>query len=94
MPLGLLRFIQCIIFGVRAFEPLTKLQLSLSQSLLTQELLGYEEVVSVKQREQPRNNLHNGWAALINSCIMHNNVRYWVGRLRREIKPFALLTQN
>ena len=59
MPLGLLRFIQCIIFGVRAFEPLTKLQLSLSQSLLTQELLGYEGVVSVKQREQPRNNLNN-----------------------------------
>ena len=52
MPLGLLRFIQCIIFGVRAFEPLTKLQLSLSQSLLTQELLGYEGVVSVKQLEQ------------------------------------------
>ena len=52
MPLGLLRFIQCIIFGVRAFEPLTKLQLSLSQSLLTQELLGYEGVVSVKQFEQ------------------------------------------
>ena len=38
MPLGLLRFIQCIIFGVRAFEPLTKLQLSVSKSLLTKEI--------------------------------------------------------
>ena len=27
-------------------------------------------------------------------CTKHNSVRYWVGRLRREIKPFALLTQN
>ena len=69
MPLGLLRFIQCIIFGVRAFEPLTKLQLSLSQSLLTQELLGYEGVVSVKQLAQPRNNLNNCFIFLANWVV-------------------------
>lgn len=37
----------------------------------------------------------SGERALYNAqSIMQNCDRYWENRLRREIKPFALLTQN